>query len=214
MIHIHLFTLLFLLGILLPTGRAWCQQNEEFVLVKQEGSICLYERWLTYPSSDPPIKSREIKGVFYYHNTVSKGLQLLRDEKRAHDWQSNISEFKLYPSVDTTTWHEYSYHDIPWPVSDQDHYMEYKVARQMGNLLSIYFESKVNDTRAPMRDGVNRVYLSGSWTMEQVSPGKVKVTYKVLSKPAGIPKVFADPFIRSNFITTFQDFIALMENSK
>ena len=37
--------------------------------------------------------------------------------------------------------------------------------------------------------------------MEQISPRKVKVTYMVLSKPVGIPKIFADPFIRSNFMT-------------
>ena len=207
--HIHFFTLLSI-GTFCPAVAAWAQEEDEFVLVKKEGSICLYERWLTFPSSDPPIRAREVKGVFYYNNTVAEGLRLLRDEKRAQSWKSNIAEFRLYPSRDTSTWHEYSYHDIPWPVSDQDHFMEYKVGRK-GHLLSISFESKVNNTLAPPRDGVNRVYLTGSWTMEQISPGKVKVTYKVLSKPAGIPKAVADPFIRSNFITTFQDFIALME---
>jgi len=55
--------------------------------------------------------------------------------------------------------------------------------------------------------------LSGSWTIEQVSPTKVKVTYRVLSKPVGIPRLFADPFIRGNFITTFQDFITLIEKT-
>jgi len=207
--HIHFFTLLSI-GTLCPATTAWCQEEDEFVLVKKEGSICLYERWLTYPSSDPPIKAREMKGVFYYNNTVAEGLRLLRDEKRALLWRSNVSEFRVYPSRDTSTWHEYSYHDIPWPVSDQDHFMEYKIRRK-GQLLSISFESKVNNTLAPLRDGANRVYLTGSWTMEQISPGKVKVTYRVQSKPAGIPKFVADPFIRSSFITTFQDFIALME---
>jgi hypothetical protein len=209
--HIHFFTLLSI-GTLCPAGAAWAQDTDDFVLVKKEGAISLYERWLTYPSSDPPIKSREVKGVFYYNNTVAEGLRLLRDEKRASSWKSNVSEFKIYPSRDTAIWHEYSYHDIPWPVSDQDHFMEYKVAGHKGSrLLTISFESKVNNTIAPVREGVNRIHLSGSWTMEQISPGKVKVTYKVLSKPVGIPKAFADPFIRSNFITTFQDFVALME---
>lgn len=213
MINIHFFTLLSI-GTLCPAVSAWSQENDEFVLVKKEGSISLYERWLTYPSSDPPIKTREVKGVFYFNNTVTEGLRLLRDEKRAQSWKSNISEFRIYPSRDTSTWQEYSYHDIPWPVSDQDHFLEYKVAGNRANLLSILFESRVNNTLAPVREGVNRVHLSGSWTMEQISPGKVRVTYKVLSKPAGIPKAFADPFIRSNFMTTFQDFVALMEKPK
>lgn len=210
--HIHFFTLLSV-GTLCTAASAWSQGKEEFVLVKKEGSISLYERWLTFPASDPPIKAREVKGVFYYNNTVAEGLRLLRDEKRTQLWKSNISEFRIYPSRDSSIWHEYSYHDIPWPVSDQDHFMEYKIGRN-GQLLSISFESKVNNTLAPLRDGVNRVHLSGSWTMEQISPGKVKVTYTVLSKPGGIPKAVADPFIRSNIITSFQDFIALMEKTR
>ena len=213
MTHIHIITL-FSIGLFCPAISAWAQKNAEFTLVKKEGTTCLYERWMTYPSSDPPVKSREVKGVFYYNNTVTEGLRLVRDDKRAQLWQSSIAEFKIYLSRDTLTWHEYSYHDIPWPMSDQDHFMEYKVAgSHPGRMLTIAFESRVNNKLAPEREGVNRIHLSGSWTMEQISPTKVKVTYRVLSKPVGIPKLFADPFIRSNFITSFQEFIALMEKT-
>ncbi|HEX6892280.1 MAG TPA: hypothetical protein VF141_16350 [Chryseolinea sp.] len=213
MTHIHFFTL-FSIGILCPAFSAWAQEKDEFTLVKKEGSVCLYERWMTYPSSNPPVKSREVKGVFYFNNTVNEGLRLVRDDKRAQLWQSSIAEFKVYPSRDTSTWHEYSYHDIPWPMSDQDHFMEYKVAPYHGGkVLTISFESRVNKALAPEREGVNRIHLSGSWTMEQISPTKVKVTYKVLSKPVGIPRLFADPFIRGNFVTSFQDFIAVLEKT-
>jgi hypothetical protein len=213
MTHIHFITL-FSIGMFCPAISAWGQEKGEFTLVKKEGTTCLYERWMTYPSSDPPVKSREVKGVFYYNNTVTEGLRLVRDDKRAQLWQSSIAEFKIYLSHDTLTWHEYSYHDIPWPMSDQDHFMEYKVSgNHPGQMLTISFESRVNNKLAPEREGVNRIHLTGSWTMEQVSPTKVKVTYKVLSKPVGIPKIFADPFIRGNFITSFQEFIVLMEKT-
>ena len=89
---------------------------------------------------------------------------------------------------------------------------EYKVTRHY-NKVFIAFESKVNNLLAPESEGANRIHLNGSWTMEQISPTRVRVTYKVLSKPVGIPKAFADPFIRNNFITTFQDFIALLEKT-
>jgi len=149
MTHIHFITL-FSIGTLCPTIFAWAQEKEEFTLVKKEGAVCLYERWMTYPLSDPPVKSREVKGVFYYNNTVTAGLRLVRDDKRAQLWQSSIAEFKVFPSRDTLTWHEYSYHDIPWPMSDQDHFMEYKVAgNHAGNMLKISFESRVNKTLAP-----------------------------------------------------------------
>lgn len=210
MIH-STFIILLCIGTLCP-AIAWCQDKEEFVLVKKEGGVSLYERWITYPSSDPPVKSREIKGVFYYNNTVAQGLRLLRDEKRAPLWKRNIAEFRIFPSRDSSTWHEYSYHDIPWPVNDQDHFMEYKVASHHGNAV-VSFASKVNDALAPEREGVNRIILNGSWRLEQIGPNRVRVTYKVLSKPVGIPKAFADPFIRGNFVTTFQDFVALLEKT-
>jgi hypothetical protein len=213
MTHIHFITL-FSIGVFCPAVSAWAQEKSEFTLVKKEGTTCLYERWMIYPSSDPPVKSREVKGVFYYNNTVTEGLRLVRDDKRAQLWQSSIAEFKIYLSRDTSTWHEYSYHDIPWPMSDQDHFMEYKVAdHHPGKMLTISFESRVNHKVAPEREGVNRIHLTGSWTMEQISPTTVKVTYRVLSKPVGIPRLFADPFIRGNFIASFQEFIVLMEKT-
>lgn len=191
------------------------QDKEGFVLVKKEGAIAIYERWITYPHSNPPIKAREVKGEFFYNNTIHAGLRLLQDEGRIKKWQSHVSEFKVYPQRDTSVWMEYSYHDIPWPVSDQDHFMEYKVSRkETDSKLFISFHSKVNEKLAPARKGVTRMQLWGSWTLEQISPRKVKVTYRILSKPIGIPKVFTDPIIRSNIMTTIEEYISLLEGNK
>ncbi len=188
------------------------QDKDGFVLVKKEGSIAIYERWLTFPSSNPPVKSREVKGEFFFNNSIYAGLRLLKNEKKIREWQSHVSEYKLYPLRDTATWMEYSYHDIPWPVSDQDHFMEYKVTSpNKGKILNISFQSKVNEKLAPVRKGVTRMQLSGSWTIEQVDPTKAKVTYRILSKPIGIPKIFTDPIIRSNIMTTIEQYIALLE---
>ncbi|MBA4054052.1 MAG: hypothetical protein C0490_05005 [Marivirga sp.] len=196
-------------------GVTWqlnAQDKDGFVLVKKEGSIAIYERWLTFPSSNPPVKAREVKGEFFFSNTIYAGLRLLKNEKTIKNWQSHVSEYKIYPHRDTTIWMEYSYHDIPWPVSDQDHFMEYKVTSpKAGQVLNISFRSRANETLAPVRKGVTRMQLAGSWTMEQISPGKVKVTYRILSKPIGIPKVFTDPIIRSNIMTTIEQYIALLE---
>ena len=53
--------------------------------------------------------------------------------------------------------------------------------------------------------------LSGSWKWEQIAPGKTKVTYRILSKPIGIPKWLTDPIIRSNIMTTIEEYVALLE---
>lgn len=193
------------------TNPSIAQDKDGFVLVKKEGTISLFERWAVYPGSNPPIKARQVRADFFYNGTVSKGFHLLQNDKRVMEWQNHVSEFKVWLQRDTTTWFEYSYHDIPWPVSDQDHFMEYKVTKHDSHFMVIAFKSKVNKTLAPERKGVTRMELSGTWTFEQLKPDRVRVSYKVYSKPIGIPKVFTDPIIRNNFMTSIAAYVALLE---
>lgn len=140
------------------------------------------------------------------------GLNLLQDEKKIQEWQKHVSEFKVYPKIDTTTWLEYSYHDIPWPVSDQDHFLQYSLDEIIpGKSIFLTFESKENFSLAPVRRGVTRMELSGSWKFEQLGPYKTKVTYRILSRPTGLPKWLTDPIIRSNIMTTIEEYVALLE---
>jgi hypothetical protein len=206
--------LLFCFFLLLATAPITAQDKEGFMLVKKEGSISIYERWLTYPASNPPIPAREVKGEFFYNSSAYNGLRLLQNEGLIKRWQDHVSEFKVYPQRDTSTWLEYSYHDIPWPVSDQDHFMEYKISSDKEGMFFVSFKSKVNDTLAPVRKGVTRMQLSGSWTFQQISPDRVKATYRIFSMPIGIPRVFTDPIIRSNIMTTIEEYIALLEGQQ
>lgn len=189
-------------------------QTAEFVLVKEEGNISIYERWITFPKSNPPIDAREVKSEFYFNNTAAAGVALLQNEDKIQLWQHHVSEFKVYPQKDTSQWFEYSYHDIPWPVSDQDHYLIYEFGPAKKNTIFITFESRGDDLNAPVRKGVTRMTLSGSWTFEQVTPKQCKATYRILSKPMNIPKFLTDPIIRNNMMTTIQRFIAIMEGRK
>jgi len=213
-----LASILFLLHAAVVAGLAQNKADKDkegFTLVKKDGTISIYERWITFPASNPPIKAREVKGEFYFHNTIFAGLHLIQDETRIKDWQSHVTEFKVYPQRDSSTWLEYSYHDIPWPVSDQDHFLEYKMVETVPHrVLVITFQSRANAKLAPVRDGVTRMQLSGSWTLEQIGPQHVKVTYRILSKPIGMPKFLTDPIIRSNIMTTIEEYVALLEPPK
>jgi len=139
-------------------------------------------------------------------------LDLLKDESKIKIWQKHVSDFKVHLQPDTTWWLEYSYHDIPWPVSDQDHFLKYVLAEQIpGKQLFITFESVVNSKLAPVEKGVSRMELSGSWTLEQVNEDQVKVTYRILSMPSHIPRIFTDPVIRSNLMSTIKALTHLAE---
>ena len=201
---------LFLVEIISP--QLFAQDKDGFILIKREGQISIYERWIDFPKANPPLKAREVKGEFVINNTMYAALALIKNESKIKKWQSHVSEFKVYPQPDTTTWLEYSYHDIPWPVSDQDHFLVYKLmVVKPGQELLIAFESRVNATLAPLRDDVSRMGLTGSWRLERISSRKTKVTYRIMSMPSGIPRFFTDPVIRRNMMSTIKSYMELLK---
>lgn len=195
--------------------RAFSQTAEpDFELVREnkEERITIYERWITFPGSQPPIKAREVKGDFFIRTTIPQALALLKNEKKIYQWQSHVSEFKVYVTSDSTTWDEYSYHDIPWPVSDQDHFLEYTIQPDSGpEKLFIIFKSKVNRIVAPVRDDATRMELYGTWMFEKLTDTEIRASYTILSKPMNIPRIFTDPVIRSNLMSTIKSYIGILE---
>ena len=188
---------------------------EKFELVREDSPIFVYERWITFPGKVPAVKAREVKGEFLINASMHEILALLKDETKIKIWQSHVSEFKVYQQSDTSHWLEYSYHDIPWPVSDQDHFLRYDLEEvNPGKEIFIQFESVLNPKLSPEKKGVNRMELAGSWRLEQVSPQQVKVTYRILSMPSSIPRMFTDPVIRSNLMSTIKALTKLAEGSQ
>ena len=92
--------IIFGLGIMWSHG----QDKEGFVLVKKDGTTAIYERWIIFPNSDPAIDAREVKGEFYFNNNMYAGMNLIQDENKIQKWQKHVSEFKVYPQRDTTSW--------------------------------------------------------------------------------------------------------------
>jgi hypothetical protein len=184
--------------------------DKGFRLVKESGDVSIYERWITFPKTNPPVEAREVKGVFYAQATIPEGLELLRSEAKIQQWQSHVSKFKVFPQTDST-WYEYSYHDIPWPVADQDHFLVYQIKEnRAGERLFITFESLVHPTLGPINEDAARMVLAGSWMFEMQGK-KMKITYRILSMPSSIPRMFTDPVIRSNMMTTIKSYVKLLE---
>jgi hypothetical protein len=186
--------------------------HDGFELVRDEDGILVYERWVTFPQSDPAVTAREVKSEFYVNSNIHHALSLIKDESQIKSWQKHVSEFKVYRHSDSV-WYEYSYHDIPWPVSDQDHFLEYSIrdpAERDG--MFITFRTVVNDKLAPVRDDVSRMTLSGSWYLQELRDGRIKITYRILSMPGNLPKFITDPVIRSNLMSTVRNYIDILEN--
>jgi hypothetical protein len=208
-----IFTLLAIL-LILSTSFAQISETEKFDLVKEDSPVYIYERWITFPGKVPAVKAREVKGEFLINTSMYKILDILKDESKIKVWQKHVSKFKVHLQRDTSHWLEYSYHDIPWPVSDQDHFLRYDLTEKIpGKELFIEFESVVNPQLSPVESGVTRMELAGSWRIEQVTSQQVKVTYRILSMPSGIPRMFTDPVIRSNLMSTIKALTKLAEEN-
>jgi hypothetical protein len=205
-----------LLFYLIFVGSLYGQSSEieKFELVREDSPIFVYERWITFPGKVPAVKAREVKGEFLINASMYEVLTILKDESKIQIWQSHVEDFKVYPQPDTSQWFEYSYHDIPWPVSDQDHFLRYDLEEVIPDKeLIIRFESVVNPKLSPVKKGVTRMELAGSWKLEQLAPNQVKVTYRILSMPSSIPRMFTDPVIRSNLMSTIKALTKLAQEN-
>jgi hypothetical protein len=207
--------ILSILFVISLTSISVAQDKEGFELIKKEDQISIFERWINYPNANSATQAREVKGEFTIATNVYAALKLIRNEEKIQIWQTHVSEFKVYLQPDTMTWYEYSYHDIPWPVTDQDHYLKYKMSVIKPNeQLFVTFESAENKDLAPVREDVDRMGLTGSWRFEKL-PGKmIKVTYRIISKPSSIPRLFTDPVIRRNIMSTIRSYIDILEGRK
>lgn len=185
--------------------------QDGFELVRDEDGILVYERWVTFPESDPPVTAREVKSEFFVKAGIEDALALLQDESQISLWQRDIARFHVYPRTDSL-WYEYSYHDIPWPVSDQDHLLEYRIENPaISDGLFITFRTVHDEHLAPERTGVSRMTLTGSWYLQEMAGGKIKVTYRILSMPGNLPRFITDPVIRSNLLSSVRAYINILE---
>jgi hypothetical protein len=58
------------------------------------------------------------------------------------------------------------------------------------------------------------MHLSGSWLIEKINEQKIKATYRILSRPIGIPRIITDPVIRNNMITTIKGYKEILEKKR
>jgi hypothetical protein len=193
---------------------AFCQNDDEgFVVVKKEPPFEVHERWVEFPGKTPPVTSRELKSEFTVRAKIYQIVAFLKDETHISEWQSHVSMYKIYHKKDTNSWDEYSRHDVPWPVSDQDSFLEYKLTEvKTGEEVLITFKSRIDHDVAPLYKDVNRVELIGSWKLEQLTSDTVKVTYRIQSAPVtNLPRLVVDPFIRNNLLSSMKSMTELVE---
>jgi hypothetical protein len=182
--------------------------EDGFEIVRQDAKITLYERWTPFPGTS--IKARQVKGVFEVGVTLTDMYNTIHNEQEIKSWQSNIIEYKFIPISDTT-WVIYSLTEIPWPLSNQDYLLSYRLVTKNEKQIVVSFEHNANVEIMAIRNDADRTPTVGSWLLEKISDQRTRVTYTVASMPVDYPRFITDRIVRNNLMSTINKLIAVAE---
>ncbi len=205
MTRIKLTVVLSMMLMVMTTG----VKAEDYKLVKKDGLISLYEKWITAMNGE---QAREIKAVFYAHAKPAEAVALLKDQSKALEWNPNAQEYKIVASSNASQWTNYVVFDIPWPVGDQDYCLQY-TTRQTGTITEVLFQS-TDHKSFPTKKGIGRITgTKGKWIFEEQKNGLMKITYTIsTNRNAKLPKFITDPIIHDNMMESMELFTSLLEN--
>jgi hypothetical protein len=184
-------------------------QAGDYKLVKKDGLISLYEKWIKVMNGE---QAREIKAVFFVKATPTEAIQLLKDQSKGKDWNPNADAYKVVASANTNSWVSYLRYDIPWPVGDQDCCLAYTM-KESATATEILFES-TNHASFPSKSGVGRINgTKGKWLLEKNANGMMKITYTIsTNKNTKLPRFITDPIIHDNLMESLTLFTEILEN--
>ncbi len=200
-----------LLVMLMQTTIAGISGEGDFKQVKQENGVTLYERWITGSEGE---KIREVKAVFTARTDVESVVNLLTDQTKGKQWNTNARDYNVITTGVRTNWITYIRYNIPWPMGDQDCCLSYRVSKDACNPRAgtISFESTISN-QFPVTSSVTRIAgTKGRWQLEDAQNGTIRITYIVsTSRNKKVPRWIADPIVRNNLVSTMTTFRDILE---
>lgn len=183
-------------------------QAGDYKLVKKDGLISLYEKWVQVMNGE---QARELKIVFYVKATPVAAVQLLKDQGKGKDWNPNADVYKVVSSANAGHWVNYIRYDVPWPVGDQDACLAYTM-KDINGTTEISFQS-TEHASFPLKNGVGRINgTRGKWLLEKTNNEMMRVTYTVsANRNTKLPKFITDPIIHDNLMESMTLFTELLE---
>jgi hypothetical protein len=180
-----------------------------FVLVKQDDGITLYERWYAVNENQ---HAREVKATFTVNAETDAAVALIRNESLGKKWNKNTEEYRVLPSAGGI-WFSYIQYDLPWPVSNQDCVLRYD-QQYFDNSMEIVFRGTQHPA-FPVQKRIQRIpEISGKWIFKESAQG-IDVEYYITTTPSStLPTWLTDPIIRNNLIETLQGFRKILEQKK
>lgn len=203
--HISLFFVFWLMSY--PT----LSIASEFKLVKQDKNISLYERWIPSKNGEPV---RELKTVFMVKSNIHSIVQLLKNNDKGTDWNTNSSVYEIKSSIPGHSWFTYIKYDMPWPFNDQDCCLLYQLQMKNAGMMVINFSSSENQ-HFPVIPETDRIAgVRGEWVLEELDNSITQVTYLITTdKSKKIPRWISDPIVHNNMFNTMISFKNILEHN-
>jgi hypothetical protein len=187
------------------SGDTYAQnQNTDFVLVKKDKNISIYEKWIKV---DNTRYARQLKAEFMVNASIDKVVSVLKDVKNTTQWMKSAKTYYLLKKIDQNNWYSYVQFSIPWPLNNQDCIIKFEVLPA-----SSAKRTEIRLTGVPnyLKEYKNVTRISdmeGSWILNNKGIKSTSVEYYIFSKQKPtFPRWITDPIMRNNMISTMNAF--------
>jgi hypothetical protein len=187
------------------------KESSSFELVRAEGNISIYSRWL---NADESCKTRQLKAVFIVNAPSQKVIDMLTNERACIGWMRSTKDYYRLKTEKEMIWYSYIQFSVPWPLNNQDCILKYNLIQDtVKSQVLIHFVND-NELIGPV-EGVNRItHLEGSWILSETNDSSTLIEYYVYSKqPPKFPSWITDPIIQKNLLKTMQGLNNALKNT-
>jgi len=130
-------------------------------------------------------KTKEYKGVVEVKATVSECLSLIRDLDKSSSFMYKVEEAEMIKVVSDSEWITYLVISFPWPYSNKDMVLKFKVYHLGKGVYTAKFFS-VNGV-VPLKGYDRMQNIEGSWLFEPITENTTRVTNQSKAYTKGFP---------------------------
>ena len=130
-------------------------------------------------------KFKEYKGEMLVKSSLSCLVSLLDDVANQKNWLYNITESKRLKTISKTEGVNYFVQTVPWPVTDRDMIVKYKLSQDQKTKVVLIEMSGVKDYIAEKEGKVRVPSMVGKWEFTPLGKGIIKVVYQMHSETGG-----------------------------
>lgn len=200
--HLATYFLILFANLSLPQVTA---EIKDYSHVSSSDGIDMYERWIETGNGE---SVREMMVTMQSKSRIGALVKALGNEVLFKTWHKGLAQC-IISDHRGSAWKVYLQYSTPWPMSNQECMVQYRVARHTDEHLHIDFYS-LDKAALPGTNRVDRILgVQGSWAATLGPSGEIHIVYRILSqKSTSVPTWVSDPFVRKN---TTQSFKALIE---